>query len=85
MRIVLLLAATVGIVLVENVARVVGLAVALDYFGLDLTEGWRHTVFGFVLFAASLVFVVSTDQLLEFFWPTGPWISQRRWWRRWGR
>ncbi len=78
-HIVLLVAAAVGVVLVENVARVVGLAMALDYFGIDLTEGWRHTVFGFVLFTVSLVFIFSADQLLAFLWPSGSWISLPRW------
>jgi exosortase len=81
-QIMALLVVAVGIVLVENVARVFGLAAALRYAGLDLTEGWRHAAFGLLLFAVSLAFIFSADQLLAFLWPSGSWISKRRWQRQ---
>lgn len=49
-----------------NVIRVVGIAIALAHFDLDLTEGWRHASLGLFAFAVSLAALVSTDELLQF-------------------
>jgi exosortase len=50
-----------------NVVRVVSIAVALDRYGVDLTEGWRHEALGLVVFAVSLLALFSTDRLLLYF------------------
>ncbi|MEZ6145762.1 MAG: exosortase U [Planctomycetaceae bacterium] len=49
-----------------NVVRVVTIAVALDRFGIDLTEGWRHETVGLFVFVVSLMALFSTDRLLLF-------------------
>jgi hypothetical protein len=49
-----------------NVIRVVGIAIALAYYGIDLTEGWRHDATGLFAFAVSLGALASTDRLLLF-------------------
>ncbi len=61
----LLMLGTAGIVLVENVSRICAIAIANSY-GLDWSEGWQHTVLGLVLFALSLLFILSADSLLKF-------------------
>jgi exosortase len=70
-RSLLLLGAAVGWVLVANVTRVVGVAWLLTR-GIDVSAGWRHDAFGLALFAAAVLLIVSTDQLLNFlFLPSG--------------
>ncbi len=49
-----------------NVVRVVMIAIALDRYGIDLTEGWRHEAVGLCVFVVSLVALFSTDRLLLF-------------------
>ncbi|QEG38672.1 exosortase U [Roseimaritima ulvae] len=63
-HILLLMVSTSGIVLVENVSRICTVAIA-NGAGLDWTGGWRHTLLGLVLFAASLLFILSADSLLQ--------------------
>jgi exosortase len=63
---VLVVVAGIFWVLVANVARVVVVAVASARWGVDLTEGWRHDVLGFGLFAAALGLIWSTNRLLLF-------------------
>lgn len=74
---VFLLASTFGIVLIENVMRIVLVA----WFwgkGWDLSEGTNHEMLGFVLFAFSLFLILTTDQLLKFvFPPEAPNLLQR--------
>ena len=48
-----------------NVIRVVGIAIALSHYDVDLTEGWRHDVIGLFAFAVSLGALFSTDRLLR--------------------
>ena len=74
---VLFLAATCWVVL-GNIVRVVAIVVAADRWNVDLASGWRHELWGFLIFAAVLGLTVSTDRLLQFlevvrtfrfFWP----------------
>jgi len=67
---VLLLIATFGLVLMENVARIVVIAAGFQW-KMDLSEGPDHMVLGLVLFAISVGLVFSTDQLLWFLLPRG--------------
>ncbi|GAB5442258.1 MAG: hypothetical protein Fues2KO_26070 [Fuerstiella sp.] len=63
-----LLGSTFGIVLIENVLRIVLVA----WFwgrGWDLSEGTNHEMLGFALFAFSLFLILTTDQLLKFVFP----------------
>lgn len=64
-----LLCSTFVLVLIENVTRIVAVAVALGW-RMDLSFGWKHELLGVVLFCLSLVFVFTTDQLLMFFLPS---------------
>lgn len=68
LHIVALLAATFGIVLIENVSRLVTVAAGFRW-KVDLSEGAKHATLGYVLFAISLLLVISTDQLLVFLIP----------------
>jgi exosortase len=61
-----LLTATVGWVLVANVARVVTVAYGTTYWGVDLAEGWRHEALGAAVFGVALALVWSTDRFLLF-------------------
>lgn len=72
-----LLVSTFGIVLAENVARIV-LVALLWGRGHDFSAGTRHEVLGIVLFVCSLILILSLDQLLLFFFPPGaPRLSER--------
>ena len=64
-----LLLSTFVLVLIENVARIVVVAVTWGW-QMDLSMGWKHEALGFVLFLLSLLFVFTTDQLLMFFLPS---------------
>lgn len=67
---VLLLVAAAGLVLLENVARIVVIAGGFQWdWKMDLSEGPDHLVLGLVLFAVSVGLVFSTDQLLWFLLP----------------
>ena len=68
---VVLLSTTFGLVLVENVARIAIVAIAWGR-GTDLSMGWQHTALGVLLFVASALLIVSTDQLLLFLLPESP-------------
>lgn len=81
---ILLVASGIAWAAVTNVLRIVTLGFALEKFGIDLSEGWRHDVLGLVLFVGALVLAVSTDRLLCFVlspidmdnglsWPTRTW------------
>lgn len=61
----LLLVFTVAVVLIENIARLVLITVALEWH-IDCTEGLPHTLLGIGLFCTSLGLVASIDQLLVF-------------------
>lgn len=64
----LLVTSTFGLVLLENVTRIVFVAMALGW-NRDFSSGWKHTALGAVLFCISSLLVVSTDQLLSFLLP----------------
>ena len=75
-----ILAATVGWVLVANAARVLAIVLGTvelggadwAWGGVDLSlnaDGWAHQLLGFASFAAALGLVVSTDRLLAFLVP----------------
>lgn len=55
-----------------NVVRVVTIAIALDGYGIDLTEGWRHEAVGLCVFVVSLLALFSTDRLLLFIFAPVP-------------
>lgn len=67
----LLMLSTVGIVLVENIARLVLIVMGLSW-RMDLTTGLDHTVLGLLLFLGSTGLIVSIDQLLLFLLPQRP-------------
>ena len=62
-HVMLLAGLAVGIVLVENVVRVVAIALAAK-LGVAMTEEPGHTILGVVLFILSLLLLFATDQLL---------------------
>ncbi len=62
----ILLFAAIGWVMVANVARVTGIVLLDQYCSLDLSQGWRHDVFGLFLFLLAVGLLLSTDQLLAF-------------------
>jgi exosortase len=64
-----LLGGTLFIVLIENVSRLVIVAAALQW-RRDLSEGPDHLLLGALLFAASLLLVLSLDQFLMFLLPS---------------
>jgi exosortase len=64
----LLLIATVGIVLLENISRLVVIVLGLSW-RIDLSSGIDHTALGLLLFAVSAGLIMSTDQLLAFILP----------------
>ena len=64
-----LLISTFALVLIENVARIVMVAV-LWTKGQDFSVGFKHESLGVALFCLSLLFMVSLDQLLVFLLPT---------------
>ncbi|MBL8849873.1 MAG: exosortase U [Planctomycetaceae bacterium] len=63
-----LLVATFGLVLIENVSRIVLIAAGYGW-KMDLSEGPDHFVLGLLLFAISIGLVLTTDQLLLFVLP----------------
>jgi exosortase len=65
---ILLVAASIGWVIVVNTGRAAFLAVANEKWGLYLFEGWRHEVVGFAAFFLTLLLVWSTDSLFRFFY-----------------
>lgn len=66
-----LLASTFGVVLLENIARIVTVAAGFQW-NRDLSVGFNHTLLGVILFALSGILVVTTDQLLLFLLPEHP-------------
>lgn len=50
-----------------NIFRITIMAIALDMFGVDMTEGWRHEALGLTLFAGTLGLSFCTDRFLLFF------------------
>ena len=59
-----MIAATLLWALAANVVRFATVAVFGARWGIDLTEGWRHEMVGFVSCLAAIGLVLSTDRLL---------------------
>ena len=81
---ILLLCSTFGIVLIENVGRIVCVAAALGW-NRDLSVGAKHTALGVIMFCLSGILILSMDQLLMFLLPEQPFkiLSQVPWpWRK---
>ncbi len=68
-RLVLTLLQTVFWVVVANAFRVFLLVYADSRYQVTLDTGWRHEALGLVTYALVLIFSLSTDQLLRFFFP----------------
>ena len=68
---ILLVFSTFGLVLIENVTRVVIVAAALGW-NRDFSFGTRHTVLGVILFCLSALLILSIDQFLMFLLPEHP-------------
>ena len=68
---ILLVFSTFGLVLIENVTRVVFGAAALGW-NRDFSFGTRHTVLGVILFCLSALLILSIDQFLMFLLPEHP-------------
>ena len=64
-----LLLATFALVIAENVARIVLVAVLWGR-GYDFSIGWNHELLGIALFCVSLALLVSLDQLFLFLLPS---------------
>lgn len=64
----LLMGSTIGVVLFENISRLV-IIVAVLGWQIDLSAGPDHAVLGMTLFLASIGLVVSADQFLLFLLP----------------
>jgi exosortase len=65
-QVVVVYAVTISFVLLGNVIRIT-LAVALSHrYGVDLLTGWKHQLFGLVLFAVYLGLVTSADVFVDF-------------------
>ncbi len=60
----ILLAWSVGIVVLANVARVSIVTIAFARWQVDLLHGWKHEALGVALYAVSLTLVMSLDQLI---------------------
>ncbi|QDS88877.1 Transmembrane exosortase (Exosortase_EpsH) [Rosistilla ulvae] len=50
-----------------NIGRVAGVVIAMQHFGIDISTGTAHQVFGLVLFALAFALLFSSDRLLLFF------------------
>lgn len=68
---ILLLAGTFFLVIIENVSRIVIIAIGIGY-RRDFSAGLDHTILGLILFCFSMLLVASLDQLLVFAIPTLP-------------
>lgn len=62
----LLIAAAIAWVLAMNVARVTGVVLLETRWGVNVSTGWRHEVFGILLFSMAVGLLLSTDQLFSF-------------------
>ncbi len=60
--------------LAENVVRIVGVAYPYAKWQIDVLTGWRYEVLGWSLFALTLLFILSTDRLLEFLLAPIAWL-----------
>jgi exosortase len=69
LRALVLIAASIGWVVVSNVVRIVVIAVVFDRWGTDLSVGLKHDLLGFACFVLAVVLIWSTDRLLLFVLP----------------
>lgn len=81
-HIVILMISTIGLVFLENVARV-SLITALCQYNHQYSAGWRHSLLGFALFGVSLLLIFSLDSLLCLLIPVNDWT--RVWKSMFGR
>jgi exosortase len=65
-RSVLLLASSVFWAGLMNMVRVVTVALAQSWLGVNISSGWQHETLGFVTVGLALLMVASTDRLLAF-------------------
>ena len=72
---------SVGLAVLENVARVTGVIVAYEK-GFDFSEGWKHDLLGLVLFTATCLLLLSADQFLAFLLPTRAFLGRMLGWKR---
>ena len=50
---------------VMNIVRIVSIAVAQEWYGLDLAHGFRHELLGYVCLAIAILLLASSDRLLR--------------------
>ena len=62
----LLIVAAIAWVLVANVSRVTGVVLLETRLGVNVSTGWRHELFGILLFAFAVGLLFSTDQFFSF-------------------
>ncbi len=48
-----------------NVIRIVAVAVAQEWYGIDLLHGWKHDLLGYLCLALAMGFLASTDRLIQ--------------------
>jgi exosortase len=65
-QVVVVYAVTISFVLLGNVIRITTAVALSRRYGVDLLTGWKHQLFGLVLFAVYLGLVVSADAFLGF-------------------
>lgn len=53
-----------------NIGRVAGVVIAMQHFGIDISSGTPHQVFGLILFGLAFALLFSSDHLLLFFFET---------------
>lgn len=48
-----------------NIVRVFVIAYSREQYGLDLSQGWRHSLLGYICLALAVLLLLSTDRLLR--------------------
>ena len=48
-----------------NVVRIVAVAVAQEWYGIDLLHGWKHDLLGYICLGLAILLLVSTDRLIQ--------------------
>lgn len=71
LHILVMLAMTVGFVLLGNVTRIVSGAWLRYEYNFDILSGWKHEAVGLILFAGYLGLILSADQLMMFLFGPG--------------
>lgn len=75
-----LVAGSIGLAVLENILRISGVIVAYRS-GIDVSEGWKHDLLGFILFAVTCLLLLSADQLLFFVLPSTAFLSKLLGWK----